>query len=144
MNTMTRLGNINLDFSSKVLTTFTLTPGLRLIGGDLPIPSLTAKEIARSPAKFDPKGLIISMSSEARLTDDGELVFRGARKGDMLYMVDGVKGNEVQRVPSAAIGNMMVYTGALPAKYGDTLGGVVIVETKSYFDLYRDWVNGRD
>jgi hypothetical protein len=34
---------------------------------------------------------------------------------------------------------MMVYTGGLPAKYGDILGGAVILETKSYFDLYRQW-----
>jgi hypothetical protein len=33
----------------------------------------------------------------------------------------------------------MVYTGGLPAKYGDTLGGVVVMETKGYFDLYRQW-----
>lgn len=143
MNTITRLGKLDVDFSGTELGVFILTPGLRLIGGDLPIPSLTAEEIARSPVKFDPKGLIISMSSEVRQTEDGELVFRGARKGDMLYMVDGVKANDVVKVPSAAIGNMMVYTGALPAKYGDTLGGVVVVETKSYFDLYRAWMAGR-
>lgn len=143
MNTITRLGKMDMEFSVTELTTFVLTPGLRLIGGDLPIPSLTGEEITRSPAKFDPKGLILSMTSEVRMTDDGELVFRGARKGDMLYMVDGVKANDVVKVPSAAIGNMMVYTGALPAKYGDTLGGVVVVETKSYFDLYRAWMAGR-
>ena len=143
MNTITRLGKVEMDFSVKQLKGIVFTPGLRLIGGDLPIPSLTGEEIARSPAKFDPKGLILSMTSEVRMTDDGELVFRGARKGDMLYMVDGVKANDVVKVPSAAIGNMMVYTGALPAKYGDTLGGVVVVETKSYFDLYRAWMAGR-
>jgi hypothetical protein len=71
------------------------------------------------------------------------LVFRGARKGDMIYMIDGIKANDVVNVPSVSIGNMMVYTGALPAKYGDTLGGVVVVETKSYFDLYRAWMAGR-
>jgi hypothetical protein len=34
---------------------------------------------------------------------------------------------------------MQLYTGGLPAKYGDTLGGVVVMESKSYFDLYRAW-----
>jgi hypothetical protein len=34
---------------------------------------------------------------------------------------------------------MMVYTGGLPAKYGDTMGGAVVVETKSYFELLRNY-----
>jgi hypothetical protein len=79
------------------------------------------------------------MSSEVRMSDDGELMFRGARKGDMIYVLDGIKSNEVFNVPSCAIGKMMVYTGGLPAKYGDTLGGAIILETKSYFDLYRSY-----
>lgn len=144
MNSITQLGKLELDFEAvKKLPTIVFRPKPNLITGDLPIPQLTGEEIARTPGKFDPKSLIIGMSSEVRMTDDGELVFRGARKGDMIYMVDGIKANEVVRVPSVAIGNMMVYTGALPAKYGDTLGGVVVVETKSYFDLYRAWMAGR-
>lgn len=144
MNSITQLGKLELDFeATRLLPGFVLKPGLTLIDGDLPIPQLTGDEIARTPGKFDPKSLIIGISSEVRLTNDGELVFRGARKGDMIYMVDGIKANDVVNVPSVAIGNMMVYTGALPAKYGDTLGGVVVVETKSYFDLYRAWMAGR-
>jgi outer membrane receptor protein involved in Fe transport len=33
----------------------------------------------------------------------------------------------------------MVYSGAIPAKYGDTNGGVIVVETRSYFDLLREY-----
>lgn len=112
---------------------------LKLIDGDLPVTRLTAEEITRSPVKTDIKALINSMSSDVRMTNDGELVFRGARKGDMLYLMDGVKTASVGNVPSASIGRMMIFTGGLPAKYGDTLGGVVVMETKSYFDLYRAW-----
>jgi len=32
------------------------------------------------------------------------------------------------------IGNMTVYTGGVPAKYGDFTGGVVVIESKSYSD----------
>jgi hypothetical protein len=35
----------------------------------------------------------------------------------------------------------MVYSGAIPAKYGDTTGGVVVMETLSYFDLLREYNN---
>ena len=112
---------------------------IRMIDGNLPVTTLTSEEINRSPAKTNIKDLINSMSSDVRLTNDGELVFRGARKGDMLYLIDGIKTASVGNTPSSAIGRMMIYTGGLPAKYGDTMGGVVIMETKSYFDLYRRW-----
>ena len=112
---------------------------IKLEYGELPVKQLSAEDIDQSPLQFDIKGLVASTSSDVKLTDDGELVFRGARKGDMLYLMDGVKTAEIGNVPGAAIGRMMVYTGGLPAKYGDTLGGVVVMETKSYFDLYREW-----
>lgn len=113
--------------------------GIVLIDGNLPVATLSAKEIDKSPAKFNIKGLVTSMSSDVRQTEDGSLVFRGARKGDMIYLMDGVKTRDAGSVPGCSIGRMMVYTGGLPAKYGDTLGGVVVMESKSYFDLYRSW-----
>ncbi len=133
-----------IKFDSKIVTMATMDAGydknrIRLISGDLPVRTLTAEEIDKSPLKFDVKGLIASMSSEIRLGDDGSLAFRGARKNDMLYLIDGVKTSEIGSVPGCSIGNMMVYTGGLPAKYGDTMGGVVVMESKSYFDLYRQW-----
>lgn len=113
--------------------------GLKLIDGDLPIKELTAEEIQQSSVKFSVTDLVESMSSEIQKTADGKLVIRGSRPGDLLYLIDGVKTSEIGAMPSAAIGRMQVYTGGVPAKYGDTLGGVVIMETQSYFDLYRAW-----
>jgi len=142
MDGICQLGDIH--FISDILTLVVMDAvynkdALKMIDGDLPVTRLTAEEIARSPVKTDIKSLINSMSSDVRMTNDGELVFRGARKGDMLYLIDGVKTASVGNVPSASIGRMMIFTGGLPAKYGDTLGGVVVMETKSYFDLYRAW-----
>ena len=116
------------------------TNEMKLIDGNLPVVSISAKEIAKSPVKFDIKGLVTSMTSNVRQTADGSLVIRGARKGDMIYMIDGIKvRGDAGQIPSVSIGYMQVYTGGLPAKYGDTLGGVVVIESKSYFDLYRAW-----
>lgn len=131
-----------ISFNSSILSfegAVVKAPVVRLINGDLPVPTLTAKEIGRSAVKFSIQSLVTSMSSEVRQTEDGSLVFRGARKGDMIYMIDGVKTRDSGSMPSVSIGKMMVYTGGLPAKYGDTLGGVVVIESKSYFDLYRRW-----
>lgn len=143
MNSILQLGKVELETQAVKLGGLVITPTINLIKGDLPVPQISRNELQRSVGKFDPAAVITSLTSEVRQTEDGSLVFRGARKGDMLYIVDGIKANDVVRVPSAAIGNMMVYTGALPAKYGDTLGGVVVVETTSYFDLYRAWMAGK-
>jgi hypothetical protein len=110
---------------------------LRLRMGELPTPELTEKEIEHNPNKFSVATMATQMSSEIKMADDGELMFRGARKGDMIYVLDGVKLQDVYNVPSCAINRMMVYTGGLPAKYGDTLGGAIVVETYGYFDLLR-------
>jgi hypothetical protein len=137
------VGDVTFEGKSGVKTfkEFTIKSGdqIKLGYGEMPAPELSAKEIKQSPNKFDVKKLASTMTTDVKMTEDGELVFRGARKGDMVYMIDGIKANEVYNVPSVAIGRMKVYAGALPAKYGDTLGGVVVVETKSYFDLYREW-----
>ena len=143
MNGIARMGDINFDGGVQKLGGVNVTATsneIKLIDGNLPVMEISAKEIAKSPVKFDIKGLVTSISSNVRQTADGSLVIRGARKGDMIYMVDGIKVREdAGQIPSAGIGYMQVYTGGLPAKYGDTLGGVVVVESKSYFDLYRAW-----
>ncbi len=104
-----------------------------------PAIKVTGDDWRASPNKFDTKAMIAGSSSDVRMTEDGSLVFRGARKGDMIFYLDGIKMNDTPRVPSSAVGYMMVYTGAIPAKYGDTNGGVVVMETLSYTDLFREW-----
>ncbi len=133
-----------ITFSPKMLqilpgAVVTANKGMRLIKGFLPVKSMKAEEIQKSAVKFDLEELIGSMSSEIQVMEDGELVIRGSRPGDMLYLIDGVKTAQLGAMPSAAIGSLTVYTGGIPAKYGDTLGGVVAMETQSYFDLYRSW-----
>ncbi|NVO01881.1 MAG: carboxypeptidase regulatory-like domain-containing protein [Bacteroidetes bacterium] len=83
--------------------------------------------------------IIRNMSSEIKVSDNGdEIYFRGSRSGDVAYIVDGCKQiNGDMGIPSTAIGSVTVYTGGVPAKYGDFTGGVVVIETKSYFD----WLN---
>ena len=137
-------GNTGIVAQSKIneLDEFKVVagpPSLRL--GVTPEIKLTKKDIVHMPVKFDAKQMVASMTSDVKLTDDGELIFRGARKGDVISYIDGVKMNDVQNVPSAALGYVMVYSGAIPAKYGDTTGGVVVMETLSYFDLLREYNN---
>jgi Ca2+-binding RTX toxin-like protein len=100
---------------------------------------INSLDIAQSASKNDIKTLISSRNSDIKVDADGQMMIRGSRGNDLIHYIDGVKMNEVQTIPSSAIGAVTVYTSAIPAKYGDTTGGVIIMETKSYYDLWRAW-----
>ncbi|MBS1568305.1 MAG: TonB-dependent receptor [Bacteroidetes bacterium] len=106
---------------------------------------MTNTQIKTNAVRKDPVKLIASMTpgvTKAQHSD--ELYFRGSRAGAMAYYVDGVKvTGSNPGVPPDAISRVSVYTGGLPAKYGDVTGGVVAIETKSYFDLYQQRNAGR-
>ena len=108
---------------------------------DTKIVTIKAKEIAVLPVRTNINQIARTMSSEIKVSEDGnEIYFRGSRNGDVMYIVDGVKITGGRpTLPSASIQAMRVYTGGVPAKYGDVLGGVIMVETKSYFDYYAIW-----
>lgn len=99
------------------------------------------ENIKKSPQLRNIEGLIASVGNGVFQKDEGQpLHFRGARDDANFYFVDGIKVKGPGfGIPSTAIGEMTVYTGGIPARYGDITGGVVIVETKSYFDLYNQY-----
>ena len=91
----------------------------------------------------DPKTLMALASDGAITTsaDGQEVYFRGSRDGSFITYFDGMKiEGSAPSVPMACLKSYSVYTGGLPAKYGDTSGGVVVIETKSFFDLYNQRV----
>jgi hypothetical protein len=102
--------------------------------------TMSLDEIAHNLNIQSPIDMISDKSSEITKTADDKLIIRGSRPGDVIYYVDGVKQSNMQSIPGAAIGGITVYTGGIPAQYGDTTGGVVVLETKGYFDLYYAWL----
>lgn len=85
--------------------------------------------------------MVSSMTPGVYQKDEGQpLYFKGARSDASGYYVDGVRvwGDNFQ-VPGSAVGEMVVYTGGVPARYGDLTGGVVVIETKSYFSLLNQY-----
>ena len=58
---------------------------------------------------------------------------RGARAGSVAYYIDGchVMGNP--DIPLCGLETYRVYNGFIPAKYGNTDAGVVVMETRSFF-----------
>jgi len=101
------------------------------------IRTIDMDDFKNSPTK-SVAGVITAISSDISSGDNGELYFRGSRNGSTVMYLDGVKimGTNLPSIPSRGIKNVMVYTGGVPAKYGDTTGGVVVIETKSSFAEY--------
>ncbi len=111
-----------------------------IIPGEIPKIVIPIDDIEHSPYFRSPKNLLVAMSSEIQgVEGSNDIIIRGSRPGDAIYYIDGVKATDMASVPGIAIGGMEAYTGGIPAKYGDTTGGVVVLETKGYFDLYNAW-----
>ena len=68
----------------------------------------------------------------------GSLNVRGSRSNATTYYVDGVKIVGSSNVlPQAAIDQMTVVTGGLPAQYGDATGGVISITTQGPSSITR-------
>ncbi len=84
---------------------------------------------------------LLSTSCPGIKTNDyGQMFVRGTRSGSVIYVVDGVKiASDNVSVLSNTISSMQVYTGGIPSEYGDILGGVIVIETKTLKDYIREY-----
>ncbi|UPT69093.1 MAG: TonB-dependent receptor [Sphingobacteriales bacterium JAD_PAG50586_3] len=64
--------------------------------------------------------------------DNKQLSIGGSRPDATQYYVDGVKIIGELNIPQGAIEEVTMISGGLPAKYGDTTSGVVLITTKSF------------
>ena len=95
-------------------------------------------ELMETPLARSPLDFIASLGDGIVQQDAGQpLYIRGGRADAVKYIIDGMNVRDGINVPSRGIGEISVYTSGIPAKYGDVLSGVIVVETKSYFDLYN-------
>ncbi|WKZ65231.1 MAG: TonB-dependent receptor [Flavobacteriales bacterium] len=101
--------------------------------------SLLAEEFEKDPTRRDPIQFLGKNFAGVTPTPNGDgLYFRGSRSENMVSFIDGVKvSGTVPRIPPSAISSVSVYTGGLPARYGDVTGGVVVIETKSYAEMLQ-------
>ncbi len=76
---------------------------------------------------------IISTIGGLNVSDNGEEInFRGARSNANAVYVDGVRVNGNYNVPRSSIDEITVYTGGIPAQFGDLTGGVISITTRGY------------
>lgn len=91
--------------------------------------------------KKDISGILRSISTDFKVSSNGnDIYFRGSRSDASAFYVDGIRVESLKgSIPSNSIGSFNVYSGGVPAKFGDFTGGVVVIETKSYFEAINEW-----
>jgi hypothetical protein len=114
-------------------------PGEPIVKGIPSKEDMKREQLKDLPNLDNINSILSSMSSLVFQSErTNEVSFRGARMGDALYIVDGVpqRGTQVD-IPNLSINKVTAIYGGVPAKYGDFMGGVVEIETRTYFD----WLN---
>ncbi len=101
------------------------------IGGEVP------EELLQKPTVRGTAELVATLPGIFQSDSGEELYFRGSRPESTEYYVDNVKIIGDYNVPASAIAEIKVYSGGIPARYGDVTGGVVVITTKSY-NMYRN------
>ncbi len=139
---------IQIDFTTKV--DFALTPTSVELGEEVIVTAskpLVQKDLTSSTAIInsqDIQALPITsfqdvMQLQAGIVKDknGDFHFRGGRKGEVSYWIDGVpvtdaySGGTVVDVNKNSIQEMQLITGAFNAEYGQAMSGIVNIATKS-------------
>jgi hypothetical protein len=64
---------------------------------------------------------------------DGNYYVRGSREGGLAWYIDGCKIMGDPNIPVSGVQIFRTYANFIPAKYGDTTGGVVAIETRNWF-----------
>jgi hypothetical protein len=103
-------------------------------------PTITAEKLCKMADLRNPANLLKVLGDGAFTINErtNDVYFRGSRSNGISTFLDGLKiQGAIPSVPAVSIKSYAVYTGGLPAKYGDTMGGVIEIETKSFFDLYN-------
>jgi hypothetical protein len=106
-----------------------------LLGAGTPgtMKRLGPEDISFSANPRDVGDIIAASVPKVYMKDSGgDLNFSGSRSGSTLYMIDGVKVIGEPQLPNQGIAEMIVITGGLPAQFGDTTSGVVLITTKSF------------
>ena len=112
----------NTGYNNKLINRFEVHPEM-----------ITTQSEIKNMGHIEVKD-IVAVKSGVYVNEDNEISIRGSRPTATRIMVDGVYSNIT--VPTTAIKYVQVYSGGVPAKYGDTSGGVIVIETKGFYDNY--------
>ncbi|MCH2229546.1 MAG: von Willebrand factor type A domain-containing protein [Crocinitomicaceae bacterium] len=115
----------SMNFESVNVTSYKL-PLINYSGGSAT--TLTREDITRLPSRN--VSSIVGTIGGVQSSEDGNTInIRGSRSGATVYYVDGIRMRNEMAIPKAYIEEVKVYTGGIPANYGDATGGVISIQT---------------
>ncbi|PCJ25683.1 MAG: hypothetical protein COA97_07330 [Flavobacteriales bacterium] len=134
--------NVDMESTVELLPTWDVFEYTNpLISKDEPhVQMRTADDLRNDPNIHNPIAMLNQFIGVTVAPNGRDVYVRGSRPASTQFITDGVKSitGEIG-IPGRAIGSIKVYTGGVPARYGDVSGGVIVVETKSYFDFAQEY-----
>lgn len=105
-----------------------------LINPTFRMTSISFDQIDKMPVTpGDIISIAVNVTPAVMPTDDGKDIYiRGSRRGTTQYIIDGNKIMGSPETPGMGIAAMEIFTGGVPAEYGDCTGGIVVITTKEY------------
>ena len=114
-----------------ILDTIVVLPPPVDVGDVTPRKKWSGDELSRI-AGTDPIITAIGGAPGTNSGDDrGQAHFLGGRSDHNVTIIDGVVFRNIVSLPLYAIGEMSLYLTGVPARYGDFIGGAVIINTKT-------------
>jgi hypothetical protein len=97
--------------------------------------TVTREDLARMPGRS--AASIATTVGGVQTDGNGEISsVRGSRDDATYYYIDGIKVRGGTSLPKAAIEEVSVMTGGLPANYGDATGGIISITTRGASRFY--------
>ncbi len=103
--------------------------------------SIGAEEIAKIPTR-NPADMIATFGAVTSNDYGQGLNVRGNRSTDNAVFINGIRQFGTSLPPAESIAELSLITGGVPAQYGDALGGIISVTTKSAAKKFSFGVQG--
>lgn len=97
--------------------------------------TVTRQDIARMPVR-SAAGVAQSVGGVNTNEGSGAISVRGSRSDATYFYIDGIKVRGSTNLPKAALEEVSVITGGVPANYGDVTGGIISVTTRGPSAVY--------
>jgi hypothetical protein len=97
--------------------------------------TITREDIAKLPTR-SAAGIASTVGGVGLDATGAISSVRGSRSDETYYYIDGIKVRGSSGLPKAAIQEVTVMTGGVPANYGDATGGIIAVTTRGPSSFY--------
>lgn len=107
-----------------------------LLGAGTPaiLTRISAEKLLETAVDRGVENAIVALVPRVVQSDPGNpLHFSGSRSDASTYFIDGMKIIGEAHIPQMGIGEITVISAGVPAQYGDTTSGVVLIQTKSFW-----------